>query len=235
MWFAGVHSDVGGSSVKDEEPHSLGYVTFRWMMQEIDRSACGILFDYHALRELGIPSDCVPTPSKKQDSSASGWHSIIPISAPAPDNQSSGGSSPKHPPPHQIDSSTSTGLLSFLRTLKHKVKTSTLKSNVRPKETLPEQASKPCADLDAIDVLEPMHDQLVANPLWWLLQTPVWYRGEILPDFSGRRRFPTDEAQRTNQRIHSSVAIRVDSKAPSVAPYVPKARLPANWKDFLAS
>jgi len=29
-------------------------------------------------------------------------------------------------------------------------------------------------------VLEPIHDQLVANPLWWLLQTPVWYRGEIL-------------------------------------------------------
>lgn len=67
-----------------------------------------------------------------------------------------------------------------MRMLKHKVKTSTAKNNAQPKETLPEQASKPCADLDAIDVLEPIYDQLVANPLWWLLQTPDWYPGEIL-------------------------------------------------------
>ena len=167
--------------MKDEEPHSLGHVTFRWMMQEIHRSGCGILFDYHALRELGVPPDCVPTPSTKQDPAASDRHSITPSSVPAPDSQSPAyGSNPQHPPAHEIDGSSSTGLLSFLRTLKHKVRTSTLRSNARPQETLPEQASKPCADLDLIDVLEPIHDQLVANPLWWLLQTPVWYRREIL-------------------------------------------------------
>jgi len=60
-----------------------------------------------------------------------------------------------------------------LRALKFKVKTAAAK------ETLPDQASKPWAELDAIDVLEPMHDQLVANPLWWLLQTPTWHPGEF--------------------------------------------------------
>ena len=229
-------------------------------MQEIDRSACGILFDYHALRELGIPTDSVPTPSPKQEPGTSDYSPTVPILSPGPDSRNpTFGSSPQH------HGSTSKGLLSFLRTLKRKVNTSTAKSNVRRKETLPEQASKPVADLDEIDVLEPIYDQLVANPLWWLLQTPDWYPGEILcvslhrttpvpyslehwamfftdnrfpydrPDFSGRRRFPTDEATRANQRIHRSVVIRVDSDAPGVAPYVPRARLPANWKDFLAS
>lgn len=167
--------------MKDAEPHSLGHVTFRWMVHEIHRSACGILFDDDALRKLGVPPDCVPTSSTKQDPSASGWHSSIPISAHAPDSQSpASGSSPQHPPPHKIDGSTSPGHLSFLRILKRKMKPSTRKSNVRPKETLPEQASKPCADLDAIDVLEDIHDQLVENPFWWILQTPVCYRREIL-------------------------------------------------------
>jgi len=202
MWFAGVHSgqfdfthlelrqcefqltysttplisDVGGSSVKDEEAHSLGHITFRWMMQEIDRTDCGILFDYHAIRELGVPSDCVPPPSTKQGPIAAGLHSII--SEPAPDSKSSSSSSSsssQRPSPH-----TNAGFLSFLRTVKHKVKTFTRKGNVQTKETLPDQASKPCADLDAIDVLEPIHDQLVANPLWWILQTPVWHPGSIL-------------------------------------------------------
>jgi hypothetical protein len=293
MWFAGVHSgtfdvtrlqlrkcafqwtysttalisDVGGSAVKDEEPHSLGHVTFRWMMQEIDRSGCGILFDYHAIRELGIPPDCVPLPSTKQDPATPGLHSIIPIPAPAPDNTSSTSSpnsSSQRASPHNIEG----GFMSSLRTPKHKVKTSMRNGNVQAKETLPEQASKPCGDLDAIDVLEPIHDQMVANPLWWLLQTPVWHPGERMcvsllrttpvlliastilarsllttgfpsyctrPDFIVRRRFPTDEAQRSHQRIHHSVALRMDRKAPGVVPYVPRARLPENWRDLLAS
>ena len=234
-------------------------------MQEIDRTGCGILFDYHAIRDLGVPSDCVPPPSTKQGSIAAGPHSIV--SELAPDStSSSSSSSSERPTPHKNEGSTPKGFLSFLRTLKPKMKTSTRNGKVQAKETLPDQASKPCADLDAIDVLEPIHDQLVANPLWWLLQTPVWYPGSILcvfllrptpvllsppppllvpklttafphnsPDFTGRRRFPTDEAQLSHQQIHRSVAIRVDSKAPGVAPYVPKARLPANWRELLSS
>jgi hypothetical protein len=161
--------------VKDDEAHSLGHVTFRWMMQEIDRSGCGILFDYHAIRDLGVPPDSVPLPSLKQDPAASGSHSVIPSLAIAPDSASSSSSSSSQPPtPHKTEG----GFWSFLRTVKHKVTSSN--SNAQPKETLPEQASKSGADLDATDVLEPMHDQLVANPLWWLLQTPVWYPGSIL-------------------------------------------------------
>ena len=200
MWFAGVHSgtfdfthlrlkqcefqltystsllisDVGGSSVKDIEAYSLGHITFRWMMQEIDRTGCGILFNYHTIRDLGVPLDCVPPPSTKQGPIAAGLHSIISELAPDSKDYSSSSSS-QRPSPHK-----NAGFLSFLHTLKHNVKTSTRKGNIQAKETLPDQASKPCADLDAIDVLEPIYDQLVANPLWWLLQTPVRYPGSIL-------------------------------------------------------
>jgi hypothetical protein len=162
--------------VKDEEPHALGHITFRWMLQEIHRSGCGILFDFHALQDLGIPSDCIPQPSTEQEPAVS---SVNPISAPAPDGQKSASSSSSQGP-HPDQTEGSTGFVSFLHKLKLKAKTFTYTGNVQPKETLPEQASKPCADLDATDVLQPIHDQLVANPLWWILQTPIWYPGEIL-------------------------------------------------------
>ena len=128
-------------------------------MQEIARSGCGILFDYHSLRELGIPPDSVSPLSKERDYAAAGSHSVIPTSSSSSQHQYEGA-----------------GFLSFLRTLEYKV----MKSNAKPKETLPEQASKPCAELDEIDVLEPIYDQLVIKPIWWLLQTPMWYAGSVL-------------------------------------------------------
>jgi len=131
------------------------------MLQEIQRSECGILFDDRLIRDLGVPTDCVPTPSTKQDLAASGSYSVIPTLARAPDS------------PHKTEGST---FAYFLRKLTQKVR----KADTPPKETLPEQASKSNADLDSIDVLEPLHDQLKENPLWWFLQTPTWYRGEIL-------------------------------------------------------
>ena len=164
-------SDIGGSSVNDDEPHSLGHITFRWMMQEIDRSGCGILFDYHSLRDLGIPPDSVPTPSKMHYHAAAGSHSIIPSPKVAPDNESSTSSSSSQ---HQNEGA---GCLSFFRTLKYKL----MKYNTKPKETLPEQASKPCAELDEIDVLERINDELSKHPFFWrMFQTPRWYPGSIL-------------------------------------------------------
>ena len=205
MWFVGVHSgtfdltplhvrkyefqltfrlrlsisDVGGGEVRDEEPHSLANISFRWMLQEIHQSECGILFDYHALRDLGIPADSVPPSSARQDPAALGLQSIA-TSAPAPDSKS-----PASTPnaqfllPQKSESSTSARFVSFLRTLKLKAKNSTPNVDVQSKETLAEQASKSCTELDMIDALEPIHDQLVEDPLWWLLQFPIWYPGNL--------------------------------------------------------
>jgi hypothetical protein len=169
-------SDVGGGQVKDEVPHSLANVSFRWMLQEIHRSQCGILFDYHALQDLGVPTACEPSPSANQDPSASDLPSITSSLVLSLDSKSSATTSEPQPLlPQKSESSTFPRFVSFLRKLKLKAKT---KDSVQLKETLADQASKPCAELDAIDSLEPIHDQLKINPLWWLLQFPIWYPGE---------------------------------------------------------
>lgn len=167
--------------MKDEEPHSLANVTFRWMLQEIHRSQCGILFDDHSLRDLGIPADCIPSPSTEEYPAAPDLQSVSPVSAVATDIKSPACTSNLHPPLSQEnEGSTSAGIVSSWRKLQRKAKILVSRDNAQRKETLPEQSSKLCADLDAIDVLEPTHDQLKANPLWWLLQSPIWWPGEIL-------------------------------------------------------
>ena len=225
------------------------------MLNEIHRSESGILFDDYALRDLGIPTDTVPPLSTKPGPAEPDLQA-----APASQADPVGTSVPARPPVQR------TGFSSFLRILKFKVKTTAGQDGVPAKETRADQASKSCSALDATDVLTPLHDQLVANPLWWLLQTPTWYPGEFWcvpsprrtwyipcplvsqlvpacsslttglpsphnrPDFSGKRRFPTDEHQLAYQRIHHSVEIRVD-KAPD---YLPRAKLPSNWKEYIA-
>jgi hypothetical protein len=154
--------------VKDEEPHSLANISLRWMLHEIHRSESGIVFDYHALQNLGIPADCLPPASTQQDHHAHGLQSIVSVPAPDPDNTSplSASSSSSQPKASQkTRGSASTGFASLLHTLKGN-------PSPKAKETLADQAAKSCSALDAIDVLEPNHDQLVANPLWWLFTDP---------------------------------------------------------------
>jgi len=64
IWFAGCHSDVGGGSVPNGTEHDLGNIAFRWMVQEIIASQCGILFDEEALSRNDIPGTAPPTTSK---------------------------------------------------------------------------------------------------------------------------------------------------------------------------
>ncbi|GLB38659.1 putative uncharacterized alpha/beta hydrolase domain (DUF2235) [Lyophyllum shimeji] len=55
VWFSGCHSDVGGGSVADEELHSLGNISLRWMVREIQKARCGVLFEEAALERASIP------------------------------------------------------------------------------------------------------------------------------------------------------------------------------------
>lgn len=62
MWFSGCHTDVGGGAMfdSDAEAPCLANIALRWMLHEIVKVDCGILFDNEALDDLGIPEDCVP-------------------------------------------------------------------------------------------------------------------------------------------------------------------------------
>ncbi|CAL1694110.1 unnamed protein product [Somion occarium] len=54
VWFAGVHTDVGGGSVPNGTPHSLARIPLRWMIRECFRCNNGILFDAVQLQQVGL-------------------------------------------------------------------------------------------------------------------------------------------------------------------------------------
>ena len=95
----GIILDVGGGAVNNATVHSLENITLRWMVHEIMKSQCGILFDDVALSEAAIP----------------------PL-------------------------------------------------------VFPGQPSNAETQLDAVDVMEPIYDELKLNPLWWILEViPLIY------------------------------------------------------------
>ncbi|KAL9711343.1 hypothetical protein Ac2012v2_005887 [Leucoagaricus gongylophorus] len=68
VWFAGCHTDIGGSAVPNDMPQGLSDITLRWMLREIVKSQCGILFNDDALREAGIVLVMDDSAIKDQDS-----------------------------------------------------------------------------------------------------------------------------------------------------------------------
>ncbi|KAH9936398.1 uncharacterized protein B0H18DRAFT_1082009 [Fomitopsis serialis] len=62
VWFAGCHCDIGGSAVPDTEKLSLADITLRWMVKQIVRAQCGIVFDTDALHDANIPDSIFTGP-----------------------------------------------------------------------------------------------------------------------------------------------------------------------------
>lgn len=91
--------DVGGGSVPDAEENELGNISLRWMVKEVMKTQCGILFDEAALKRSRIPRHVFPA-------------GVIDL-----------------PSSNNLD-------------------------GVHDNE----------------DALEPLHDELKASPLWWLLE-----------------------------------------------------------------
>jgi len=54
VWFAGVHTDVGGGSVKNDTPHALARIPLRWMIRECFNCDTGLIFDAVMLQQLGL-------------------------------------------------------------------------------------------------------------------------------------------------------------------------------------
>jgi len=54
VWFAGVHTDVGGGSVPNGTRHSLARIPLRWMIRECFRCNTGIIFDAAQLQQTGL-------------------------------------------------------------------------------------------------------------------------------------------------------------------------------------
>ncbi|TCD62857.1 hypothetical protein EIP91_006338 [Steccherinum ochraceum] len=54
VWFAGVHTDVGGGSVPNGTRYSLARIPLRWMIRECFKCNTGILFDAAQLQQAGF-------------------------------------------------------------------------------------------------------------------------------------------------------------------------------------
>ncbi|KAH9947603.1 hypothetical protein B0H21DRAFT_708357 [Amylocystis lapponica] len=54
VWFSGCHSDVGGSTTGTQTSGSLSDISFRWMVDQIRKSNCGILLEDNELHKMGI-------------------------------------------------------------------------------------------------------------------------------------------------------------------------------------
>ncbi|KAI0782398.1 hypothetical protein BC629DRAFT_1289259 [Irpex lacteus] len=57
VWFAGCHSDVGGSVTAEQIrpfPPSLAHISLRWMIQQCFDTDTGIIFDLKRLKEIGL-------------------------------------------------------------------------------------------------------------------------------------------------------------------------------------
>ncbi|KAH8806595.1 hypothetical protein DL96DRAFT_1537019 [Flagelloscypha sp. PMI_526] len=109
VWFPGVHADVGGGAVKNEEASSsLSSITLRWMVRQVQESSCEVLFNTEALERLNIS-----LPREKDTDSGVG-------TSPTDDNDD--------------------------------------------------------WEKDAKDALLPIHDKLVSDRLWWLVEIlPLHY------------------------------------------------------------
>jgi hypothetical protein len=135
---------VGGGEVLNTVKTSLANVTLRWMVGEVMKTQCGVIFDTAALQRQSIPTVTLPGGTES--------------------------------------------------------------------ENIPE-----VVQLDELDALEPVHDQLKKNVLWWILEiipstytwqdvNGVWHR-----DFGfnfGRGRKIEDQ----QPNFHETVKLRMQDK-----------------------
>ena len=131
VWFAGCHSDVGGSAVADTVRYSLSDISLRWMVKQVILSQCGIKFDATALRraEIDVSTVILTAPAK-------------PIVEPALE-------------PEAGLSSPTSGEDGFGEDMVRKGKKRDTEAQSWPREQ---------------DVSAGIHDNLVSQPAWWMLE-----------------------------------------------------------------
>lgn len=65
LLVAAADSDVGGGNALDKVPYKLANISLRWMLKEIILSDCGIIFNRRKLMKFGVPgTEFAPKPVK---------------------------------------------------------------------------------------------------------------------------------------------------------------------------
>jgi uncharacterized protein (DUF2235 family) len=159
VWFSGSHSDVGGGHTKDTDQHSLSNIPLRWMVREILKTSCHILFDEAALKQWSIPVD------------------LIKQGAPAHTRETSDSTlymEPSHRPGQKTLAMPAT-----LETPDSYAVAPTTGVSVSNGNDLKRAATPPLSaeeSLDAVDAVQKIGDQLKRNRFWWILEiVPTHY------------------------------------------------------------
>ena len=130
VWFAGCHSDVGGSAAEDKD-HSLADISLRWMIKQIVLSKCGIKFDGAALRRAGL-----------------GVLSTVPVVPTSPTEEGSQAETPRAGPSSPVEDGN--------------------------KEYMAREGNDKDVEGHTFprghDFQAKIHDEMKANPGWWILE-----------------------------------------------------------------
>jgi len=141
---------------KDTKANALSNIPLRWMMREIVKARCGILFDKTALELWKIPTATIDQVTRTRGPSLvtlRGDESELTLAQEILD---------KH---HTL----SVG----------EVIASTSASTIRSNGARPEPPSTPVnihAALDVVDAVQGMGDAFKRNPFWWMLEFVPTYR-----------------------------------------------------------
>ncbi|KAG8831196.1 hypothetical protein FRC17_003486 [Serendipita sp. 399] len=211
VWFAGAHSDVGGGSDVDNAPICLANISLRWMLHEIVKADCGILFDNASLDRLGIPYECVPRILEGEAPliGADRWSGF------ASDGivQEVAGVVTRLANGKTLNST-------------HVATSASGKGKLTSMALGGQRSILSWKDADEADAVAPIFDQLKIHPILWLFQIPSWDAKRKRLDFTGHRHFPSDDARKRIDSVHWTVAERMKE----VKGYTPRAHLPVDWQ-----
>ena len=155
-------SDVGGGSVKNDEPYSLARIPLRWMIRECFKTGTGIVFDARMLRDdvgLDIDEGIGPT-------------AVVPKRlSPGVLRKPTGGELEGFSPRHIPDAIMSE-LSSPSRWIQGKLSSLRLHNSKKPKHTSqrPKHVSSKESDEDINDALSPIVDQIKMHPAWNIIE-----------------------------------------------------------------
>ncbi|KAH8103592.1 hypothetical protein BXZ70DRAFT_889242 [Cristinia sonorae] len=238
VWFAGVHTDVGGGSVKNDTPHALARIPLRWMIRECFNCDTGIIFDAVMLQQIGmnvyvdkdgsavlgdqpnrLPAETSDASPKERPKRSWAWYTLVglwgmvtyPITR-VMDISRMASSHTKH---------------AHLESKRHTLPVRGYNAEYRLIPFTPEQAAKHEAEEERKDALSPLNDQLSANWVWHAMEwMPMRIKKQkailhMIEDASGYtwvwnkgqgRKIYKDEMDE-GMRVHRSVKTRLEAGA----------------------
>jgi uncharacterized protein (DUF2235 family) len=207
VWFAGVHTDVGGGSVENGTRNSLARISLRWMIRECFRTNTGIMFHRSMFKDIGMdPKSIYPHVE----------HRPPPIFQTPPPR-----SPPGTPDSAKAYSVPAPEVIASDPTIVAYGDGGTFVSEEQE---------------DLADALCPTYDQLKIHLYWWILevipQKLHYQRDEddrweedFVVNMGAGRRIPMQEKEGVKIKLHRTVKIRMEADGLSGGKYWPQAKL----------